>query len=522
MSLLARSLDTLDNAQGVISISDYSGGVNTTESNELLKDNEAIIRKNWGNDNVGSIKKVTGHTKKNATLLGAKPVRGLFRVYQSNGTKHLLAICNGASFYSTDGGTTFAAVTSGTGLTETVFNSGVNYNNLFFFTNATDNLKLYTPGTTTMSTPSGVPTDPCRILLKRSDRRLLALVNSVNGSTLYFSKVDPTGAAADDWSAANDAGSIAIDGALSEPLTGGMTFGAVDIILKSYAAFRVWGYPTPQAQRMPGSPGCAAPQSVAQGDGLGFHLGHDGVWMFDGNKFIKISFPIEDIIDNINPSYIQNAFGVYREGLYWLFYTPSGATTNTKCIIYDVTFSNPYTGKNVWFEREALSMNCPVVFNGEGDDNELYAGASGSTGFVYRLDFSSAGADVTSDIEAIYQTKYFNGGKPTDPISHIVKRFSKIHITYFQPTATTNVRWYTNRGLTSGSFNLPATQTGVVLGVFILGTDSLAENVERTHTERLPDTAIGKDISLKFTNEGQGSPSIIRNCSIEFETLYSE
>jgi len=407
-------------------------------------------------------------------------------------------------------------------LTETVFNSGVNYNNLFLFTNATDNLKKYTPGTTTMATPASVPTDPCRILLKRSDRRLVALVNAVNGSTLYFSKVDPTGAAADDWSAANDAGSIAIDGALSEPLTGGMTFGAVDIILKSYAAFRVWGYPTPQAQRIPGSPGCAAPQSAAQGDGLGFFLGHDGVWMFDGNKFIKISTPIDTIIDGINPSYVQNAFGVYREGLYQLFYTPSGATTNTKSIIYDVTFSNPYIGKNVWYERDGMAMTCPVVFNGEGDDNELYAGASADTGFVYRLDFSSAGADVTSDIEAVYQTKYFNGGKPSDPISYIVKKFTKVHITYFLPTSTINVRWYTNRGLTSSSFDLPVSQTGVALGVFLLGTDTLAENVERTHTERLPETAIGKDISLKFTHDGQGSAPIIRNVSIEFEAIYSE
>src|SRR3990167_3295166 len=521
MPSLAKQLDTLDNATGSIFIKRFDGGLNTQESNENLGDNEAIIRKNWASDNAGSIKKVNGYTKKNSSAIASKPIRGLFRVYQSNGTKHLLAICNGASFYSTDGGTTFTAVTTGTGLTETVFNSGVNYNNLFFFTNATDNLKLYTPGTTTMSTPAGVPTDPCRILLKRSDRTLLALVNSVNGSTLYFSKVDPTGAAADDWSAANDAGSIAIDGALSEPLTGGMTFGAVDIIFKSYAAFRVWGYPTPQAIRMPGSPGCTAPQSVAQGDGLGFHLAHDGVWMFDGNKFIKISLPIETIIDGINPSYIQNAFGVYREGLYWLFYTPSGLTTNTKCLIYDVTFSNPYIGKNLWYERDALAMISPCLLNGEGDDNELFAGASADTGFVYRLDFSSAGADVTSDIEAIYQTKYFNGGKDLDPISHVVKKFTKIHITYFLASGTINVRWYTDRGLTSGSFNLSITQSGVVLGVFVLGTDTLASDTEKTHTERLPDTAIGRDISLKFTHDGQGAPPIIRNVEIEYDTLYS-
>ena|SRR3990167_4102493 len=517
MSKLQATIDQLDNASSSIIINRMDGGLNTESSNELLKDSEAIIRSNWSTDSRGSIIKVNGHTKKNSSAIASKPIRGLFRVYQSSGTKHLLAICNGTLYYSTDDGVTFTAATTGTGLTETVFNSGVNYNNLFFFTNATDNLKLYTVGTTTMSTPAGVTTDPCRILLKRADRRMIALVNAVNGSTLYFSKVDPTGAAADDWSATSDAGSIAIDGAKSEPLTGGHTFGPVDIIFKSYAAFRVWGYPAPQAQRMQGSPGCAAPQSCAQGDGLGFHLAHDGVWMFDGNKFIKISTPIEDIIDDINPTYIHNAFGVYRDGLYWLFYTLTGQTVNTKCIVYDVEFSNPYTGKNIWYQRDGLSMNCPVIFNGDGDDNEIYAGTSADSGFVYRLDFSSTGADVTTNIEAIYQTKYFNAKLP-----HVVKRFAKVHITYFLAKGTINVRWYVNRGLMTGSFDLDVTQSGTALGTFLLGTDVLGSDTEATHTERLPETAIGKDISLKFTHDNTGSAPIIRNIEIEWEALYSE
>ena len=366
-------IDRIENVRDSILINEFDGGLNSTDSNEVLKDSEATIRQNWSSSERGALVKVNGFTKKNSTLMGAKPVRGLFRVYQSDGTKHLLAICNGKVFYSTNDGTSFTQDAGSLAITETVYNSGQNYNNLFFFTNATDNLQHYTPGTTTAAAATDQPTDPCRILLKRSDRRLLALVNSVNGSTLYFSKVDPTGAAADDWSATADAGSIAIDGAKSEPLTGGMTFGAVDIIFKAYAAFRVWGYPSPQAIRIPGSPGCAAPQSTAQGDGLGFHLAHDGVWMYDGNKFMPISDPIDDDLDAINASYIQNAFGVYVDGHYWLFVTITGQTTNTVCYIYDVASSNPYIGKNVWYKRAGLAMNNPCVWTGAGDDIEIYS-----------------------------------------------------------------------------------------------------------------------------------------------------
>lgn len=517
MPKLIDQINTLDNVGSVKELKDYSGGLNTSDSNEILKDNESIIRKNWSNSQRGALVKVNGFTKANSTLMGAKPVRGLFRVYQSDGTTHLLAICNAKVFYSDDDGATFTQSSGSLAVTETVYNSGVNYNDLFFFTNATDNLHHYTPGTTAAAAATDQPTDPCRILLKRADRRLLALVNAVNGSTLYYSKVDPTGTAADDWSASNDAGSIAIDGVKSEPLTGGMTFGAVDIIFKDYAAFKVWGYPIPAAIRLFGSPGCAAPQSVAQGEGLGFFLSHDGVWMYDGNRFVKISQPVKSIIDSINSSYIQNVFGVYRNGLYRLFYTSNGQTTNQECLIYDVKRSNPYEGRNIWYEREGMSMNCPVVFDGTGDDNELFVGTSADTGFVYRLDYSSTGADDTSDIEAIYQTKYFTLKTP-----YLVKRFSKIHIRYYLSKGSLTVNWYTNRGSTSGSFFLGPTQTGVKLGSFILGTDTLVGSVESTHNEPLPDTAIGKDISLKFTSKDTGDSPIIREVSIEAEAMYLE
>jgi len=517
MPLTNQSVDSIENRTGRISVNDFSGGLNVVSSNEELADNESIIRKNWDNNSRGAIGKVNGYTKKNATLMGAKPVRGLFRVYQSSGAKQLLAICNGKVFYSDDDGATFTQESGSVAITETVYNSGVNYNDKLFFTNQTDNLYHYTPGTTTAAASTDKPTDPCRVILKRADRRLLALINSVNGSTLYFSKVDPTGVAADDWSAANDAGYIAIDGAKSESLTGGMTFGSVDIIFKDYAAFKVWGYPSPQAVRMSGSPGCAAPQSIAQGEGAGFHLAHDGVWLYNGSQFVKISDPIEDILDNINSSYIQNAFGVYRDSKYWLFYTPSGSVVNTKCLIYDIAMSNPYAGKNVWYERDALSMNSPVVFNGAGDDNELYAGGSGDTGFVYRLDYSSTGADNTSDITSTYQTKYFNDKTP-----YITKRFSRIFIRYFLAKGNVLVNWYTNGGTTVGNFSMPTTQTGVALGSFVLGTSALSEDTERTQFEHLPDTAIGKDISLKFTHIGIGTTPIIRDVQIDYELLYKE
>lgn len=518
MPRLHQTIDQIENVGDTIKISRFDGGLNTSDSNEILPDSAAIIRKNWGNEDVGAIQKVNGLTKSNAITIASKPIRGLFRVYLSAGTTESLAVCNGGLYYSDDDFATLTQEAGSVALTETEFCRGVNYNNLFFLTNKTDNLHVYTQSTHTLATATDQPTDACEVLLRRADRRLLALVNASNGSTLYYSKIDPTGAAADDWSATNDAGSIAIDGAKSQPLTGGATLGSVDIIFKDHAAYKVWGYPAPQVVKIDGAPGCAAPHSVSYGEGLLFWLSHDGVWMWDGTRFFKISRPIKSIIDTIDKDYIRNSFGVYRKGEYYLFYTTG--TTNQNCIVYDVEHSNPYNNQNVWYERDEFSMNCPLVFSGKGDEHELYAGTSASTGFVYRLDYSTDGSDDSSSINAVYQTKYFNGGYP-----HLVKRFSKIHIRYYNSKGTITVRWRTNYGTTTDSYNVPISQAGTALGSFLLGTSVLVGSTEETQRQTLPDTAVGKDISLEFTHNDTatgGNAPIIRDVTIDWEALYEE
>ena len=517
MPLLRKQVDQIENVGDSKQINRFDGGLNDTASNDLLQDNESIVRQNWANTTTGALEKVNGFTKKNSTTLGAKPIRGLFRCYESDGTKKLLAMCNGGLYYSNNNGTAFTREGNTTAYTENDFFTGVNYNDKFFFTGQNQNIHVYDPAADTSAAATDVPTDACKILLKRSDRRLLALVNSSNGSTLYFSKIDPTGAAADDWSATNDAGSIAIDGAKSEPLTGGLTFGATDIIFKDYAAFKVWGYPNPETVRMPGSPGCAAPYSCAQGDGLGFVLAHDGVWMWDGNRFIDITTnKISTIISNISPTSVTQAFGVYRNNQYWLFYTESGQTKNKKCIIYDVNLSNPYSGVNVWFEREGLEMNCPVIFNGAGDDNEIYAGDSADTGFVYQLDFSADGSDNGENITAINQTKYIDFGYP-----HLVKRFVSIKIKYYLTVGTLTFDWLVDRGVRTGQYS-GSTAGGTALGSFVLNVDTLAGGNVAYHNEKLPDNCVGKDISLKQTSNGTGEAPRIEGIEIVWEALYED
>jgi len=491
------TLDKIDNTRDSKTLNNFTGGLNVILTNDLLGDGEALIRKNWGQDELGALKKVNGYTKKNSTLIHASPIHGLFRVYKSAGSDELLAICNGAMYYSDNEGTSWTAATSGGSLSTSDFFTGVNYNDLFFFTSPTDNLKHFTPSTNTVAAATDTPTVGCKVLFKRADRRLVALVNSTNGSTLYHSKVDPTGTAADDWSATGDAGSIAIDGTKSDPLTAGISLGTYDLIFKDATAFKVWDYPATKAVRIIGSPGCAAPYSIASGGGYIFLLGRDAIWMWDGVSFTKISDPVRSVIAGINSTYIQNAFAVYRNGFYLLFYTPTGQTTNTKCLVYDVKYSNPYDNKCIWYERDDLAINCPLVLSGTGDANEIYGGDAPSTGFIYRLDNGTS--DNTANITAIYQTKYFDM-----KASNVVKRFAKVYIEYYNTSGTFTINWYVNRGSATGSYT-------------ITGTGGSAIDIQT-----LPDTAVGTDFSVKVTHVGASTAPVIRSIEIEYEFLYRQ
>lgn len=494
MPRLYTQLDSLDN-QGDSKVINIFAGLNTSVSNDLLQDSEAIIRKNWGGDETGALTKVAGFTQKNSTLLAAAPVRGLFRVYKSSGSDELLALCNGVMSYSDNEGTSFTGATGGTGLSATDFFTGVNYNDLFFFTSPTNNLYHYTPATNTVAAATDQPTWACKILLKRADRRMIALVNSSYGSTLSYSKVDPTGTAADDWSATADAGTIAIDGTKSDPLTGGATLGTYDLIFKDSTAFKVWDYPYVKSRRITGAPGCIAPYSVVQGGGYVFFLARDGVYIWDGAGFEKLSEPVKSNILGIPQSYKGNTWSAYRDGFLYLFYTPSGATTNTKCLVYDVLNSDPYGKQFIWYERDDLAMNCPLVLSGTGDNNEIYAGDSASTGFVYRLENGTT--DNTGNITSIWQCKYHDM-----KLSNVVKSFTKIYIEYYNTSGTFTVNWYTDRGATTGSYT-------------ITGTSGNAIDVKT-----LPIEAKGTDISVKITHVGNSTAPKIRNVQIEWEALY--
>lgn len=512
-------IGTVEGKEFRITVDRFDGGLNTKYSNSLLRDDEAIVRQNWHNDAYGDIEVVRGYDLKNTSQPASAAVMGLFRVYQSGGLRKGLAIINGTMYYSDNNFGTLTAATGGTGFGTEKVHSGVNFNDLFFVTSRDTNLKHYTPGTNTVANATDKPPYPCAVIRKLAEGRLIAVNNDINGSTLYFSKLNPTGTDSDDWSATNDAGSVAVDGAKSEKTISAFPWESGAIALKSYGAFRTYGFPSVTATIIPASPGCDAPHAVVWStkEGKAYFLNKEGIWMFDGTVFLRISEVIQSLIDEINPAYIENATAVYRLGYIWFFWTASGDITNKKCVIYDAKHSNPYEGRNIWYERINLNIASPVYFDGTGDDNELYGGTSQATGKIYRLDFSSSGRDESANTTAAYQTKYFDAGLP-----NVIKNFKRIRIKLIGNGGTLTVTWYTNDGATSGSYTVTIDSiSGFTLDVSRLDVGTLGGSAQDQYSrQNLPDMAVGRNISVKIEHSGTATRPRIKEVTIEGQLMY--
>jgi len=79
-----------------------------------------------------------------------------------------------------------------------------------------------------------------------------------------------------------------------------------------------------------------------------------------------------------------------------------------------------------------------------------------------------------------------------------------------------------NKGATTGNWSGSSASTGTPLGSFILDTSTLAGILDTTYVQPLDDTAVGKDISLKITNDAPGTAPKIRRVEILWEGLFLE
>lgn len=154
--------------------------------------------------------------------------------------------------------------------------------------------------------------------------------------------------------------------------------------------------------------GCVAPNTITVGDDHTYLLSEGGIYRFKGNiygsfsySFEKISDPISDIVDNIDPENLENCGGLYLNKQYWFSYHPDS------CVIFDER-TNQWMGPQTFGFTDAISFssvfnkvwNEILLPNADGDTTD-WALSTGSDHYAL-ID------DTNDDTDYITTTAYFD------------------------------------------------------------------------------------------------------------------
>ncbi|HAG50553.1 MAG TPA: hypothetical protein DCL42_04365, partial [Deltaproteobacteria bacterium] len=155
--------------------------------------------------------------------------------------------------------------------------------------------------------------------------------------------------------------------------------------------------------------GCQASYSAASTPAGIVYLNRAGLYAFNGQSSQLISDAVTPIIQDISETALENVVGFYNKNEYHLSYTPSGATANSRVLVYD-------------FVRDAYTLDSKSIdsfcsFESGTDSGAIYAGSSTTDGYVFA--FSSAPGELIiryqSDFTAGTFDDTFYFGSENDP-----------------------------------------------------------------------------------------------------------
>ena len=168
--------------------------------------------------------------------------------------------------------------------------------------------------------------------------------------------------------------------------------------------------------------GCCSRKSIAQVGNKIMFLSDNGVYGIEFDELynlrgvsVPLSEAINPTIEDINPTLVTNAVGVYHNNRYYLAYTPIGQTANNKMMVYNFLNAGwesvDVVNQQGWNIRD-------FVRAGAGGINSLYAITElggihlidSGTAAVDTLALSVGGASTTHSIDAELTTRQYTFG----------------------------------------------------------------------------------------------------------------
>lgn len=407
----------------------FGGGLDSQTNPAALRDDELSNVRNWGFDLTGALVTRGGQARVSSTPASATKVTSLFRHYKRDASKYTIFFRNQTMYYQT--GVDGTAIDSNAFTATTDF-SFATFNDILYYTNGTDTVssqtmrKAATIGSNTATAPSGSPATKCKYLLASTKmRRLIAAGSSTIGERLYGSALGN----GEDWTTSNDAFSIDIVTDDGEGITGICEIAAGILIFKSSSVHLLTGSDpqTVAVQPISTDVGCTSPRSIAANRTSAFFLCNGRVYQTDGAKVFDVSKKIVPTIAAMTS--LANAQGIIYKNQYRLYATPSGGTTNTRCLVY--YYDQPTAdGRRPWTHFDSMSVSAAAILT--GDNGELYTGDY--AGYINQQD--SGTTDFGTGITAYFDTKWDHFKEPER-----VKKFKTLWVDA-EPSGSYNLSVY--------------------------------------------------------------------------------
>lgn len=415
-----------------ILVYDFSGGINDRDADSILNDNESPDMENVVLGRRGTIQTRPGTVLfRNAFVSSASPVTSLYEHVDAVGNSYVLAFAGTSLSRATANNwvvlrTGFTANTYLFFVSNSIINKSLFVNGIdgYFETDGMtcNPVVMYTP-TTQEQTNIGqcvFPANP-RLIAYHKYRvwlgninpsfpdRVYYSVDDINGNTLY-NYFTPTG-----WlRASNPKG----EGLTAMVSFRGRLYLFTATTIKAISGddlvnFRMDDYST--------DVGTVSARTVKIiGDYMIF-LGHDGVYMCDGNNApFNISQRIQNIIRNVSLNHRHLSAAIVSNGQYYLSIPES--TVNDITLMYDANvIPLTYMGdrhsfaNSPWVKHRGFVPNDWIVAR----DLQMYFGAN--DGYVYQYGISKA--DNGREIKAYYVTKRFDLRAPDR-----MKRFRNLQL----------------------------------------------------------------------------------------------
>ena len=487
-------------------LEDFSGGLNLRSDQFNLGPNESPNMLNVDVDPRGGIKMRLGVDKRNPTVLPSR-VTGLGQFTPDGGTARV--ICSYGTTVAESSANDFTTL-SGVSVTDGNRLYGQTTNDKFYGVSG-DAASFVYDGTTASNLASNVNGSAGNYPIAKYTchwNNHAWVAHTKEGGTAYANRVR--------WSRIDDPETwfdydyVDVNvGERGDELSALVPFADRLLIFKTNSVHALYGFDSLTFQLVPlsqdvGSVAMSSPVSTPYG--VFFWYDRQGVWMYDGDKFVWVFEKLQPAIDDgrlqfNNPpqlAWFKNRLYVSVD-----LDDSGGAVTHRRVLVFDPTLG-------AWTMTD-IDANVMLTFAPPGAQQDLLGACYTNSGRVIEMEQdlqSDFYGTSTSHIDSSYTTSWLVGknpivkkrwGKPRIVVSSdaTVAMSAKLYTDYDTANFKKSMSFGVQTGATSGA--TWAASAGPTGGTGVYGTSTWASepNTDVTNIERLPTLGTAKAIQLK-------------------------